>query len=92
MATKRKPAAGKHRFSEPKGKLHVLLARAFPEHRTATYDLFDIAWLAQKLKVTDEAVYVWLRNDKLPSLARARDILKIRGCRVDIDDLLPFVP
>jgi len=79
------------RCKKPMGKLHVLIANAFPEHRTASYDVLDIAWLAKKLKVTDEAIYKWLRDDQLPSLARARAIVAIRGCRIKLDELLPFV-
>ena len=81
----------KGRWKKPMGKLHVLLTKAFPEHRTASYDVLDIAWLASKLKVTDEGIYKWLRDDQLPSLARARAIVAIRGCRIELDDLLPFV-
>lgn len=83
--------ARRGRWKDPMGKLHVLLTKAFPEHQTKSYAVLDIAWLAAKLKVTDEAVYKWLRDDQLPSLARARAICAIRGCRLKLDDLLPFV-
>lgn len=88
MASAKNPR--KKALKEPMGKLHILLARAFPEHRTASYNVLDIPWLANKLKVTDEAVYTWLRNDELP-FGRAEQISKIRGCRITLADLLPYV-
>lgn len=87
--TAKKKAAPRGRF-EPMSKLHILLAKAFPEHRTAKYDVLDIDWLAGKLGVTDEGVYTWLRQGVLP-MKRARQIVKIKGCRVTLDDILPFV-
>lgn len=89
MAAKsKKLVAGK--WKEPMGKLHVLLAKAFPEHRTATYDVLDIEWLAGKMKVTEESIYNWLRNDAIP-FVRAEQLVKIRGCRIELEDLLPYI-
>lgn len=82
--------AAKNRWSKPKGKVHALLARAFPEHRTKDYDVFNVEWLATKLEMTEEGIYKWLREDRLP-LKRARQIVKIRGCRISLDDLMPYV-
>lgn len=84
----KKLIAGK--WKEPMGKLHVLLAKAFPEHRTATYDVLDIEWLSKKLKITEESIYNWLRNDSIP-FVRAEQIVAIRGCRVKLDAFLPYI-
>lgn len=92
MATSKKPAPKKQQRGryEPMSKLHLLLAKAFPEHRTAKYDVLDIEWLAAKMAVTDEGVYTWLRAGVLP-MKRARQMVKIKGCRIQLEDLLPFV-
>lgn len=79
----------KGRF-RPMSDLHVLLARAFPEHRTADYDVFDVAWLAKKLKITEQGVYRWLRDNELPA-SRAKQIVKIKGCRKKLSDFLPYM-
>lgn len=85
----KKPPAKRDRH-EPLSKLHILIAKAFPEHRTAKYDVLDIEWLASKMGVSDEGVYTWLRANSLP-MKRARQIVKIKGCRIDLEALLPFV-
>jgi len=92
MATPKRPPPKKKpkdRYT-PMSKLHVLLAKAFPERRTSRYDVFDIEWLAIKLKVTDEGVYTWLRANAL-TMKRARQIVALRECRIELEDLLPFV-
>lgn len=80
----------KGRWSAPMGELHILLARAFPKRRTQSYAVLDVAWLAKKLKVTDEGVYTWLRENKLP-YKRAQAICEIEECTIDIKKLMPFV-
>lgn len=72
------------------GDLHVLLTKAFPKRRTQSYAVLDVAWLARKLKVTDEGVYTWLRENKLP-YKRALAITEIDECNIDIKKLMPFV-
>lgn len=83
-------AKAKNRWSEPKGDLHKLLTQAFPERRTASYDVLDIGWLAAKLEMSEEGIYKWLREDTLPT-KRARQIVKIKGCRKTFDDFLPHI-
>lgn len=72
------------------GELHDLLERAFPDHRRPTFDILDIAWLSKQLRVTDEAIYTWCRNNTL-QMKRARQIVEIEGCRISLKALLPFV-
>lgn len=83
-------ASAARRWSKPMGKLHILFAKAFPEHRTKDYDVFNVEWLATKLEMTEEGIYKWLRDDRIP-LKRARQIVKIRGCRIELEDLMPYV-
>lgn len=85
----KKKAAPKRSY-EPMSPLHILLTKAFPEHRTASYDVLDIKWLAGKMECTDEGVYTWLRDNCLP-MKRARALVAIRGCRIKLDEILPFV-
>jgi len=85
-----KKSVSKGRWTKPMGELHILLANAFPEARTAKYDVLDVEWLAKKLKVTDEGVYTWLRNNALP-FKRAEQIVGIDGCRKKLKDFLPYI-
>lgn len=97
MATpkKKKPATRKgivnpKRVYKPMGGLHVLLARSFPDQRTADYDVFDVKWLARQLEMTEEGVYSYLRQNTLP-FKRAEQIVELPGCKKRLQDFLPFV-
>jgi predicted DNA-binding transcriptional regulator AlpA len=78
------------RVVEPRSELRMLLFGALPEHRTATHGILDVVRLAEQLDVTDEAIYRWLRAGELP-FKRAAQIVKIKGCRITLEDILPFV-
>lgn len=78
------------KWSQKGLELQALLAKAFPEHRTSDYDVFDVTWLAKKLKCSDEGIYKWFREGHLP-YRRAVQIAELRGCRKKLKDILPFV-
>ncbi len=72
------------------GGLHTLLTEAFPTRKRKPYNVFDVQWLATRLGVTNKAIYYWFRVDSLP-MKRAREIAAIRGCMIDLEQMLPFV-
>lgn len=72
------------------GKLHALLKTAFPNRRSGAYDVFDVLWLANQIGVTDEAIYYWFREESMP-MKRARAIVAVKGCKISLGKLLPFV-
>jgi len=72
------------------GGLYKVLFKAFPGRRTLQEEVFDVKWLAEKLSISTESIYKWIRADKLP-LRRAREILKLKGCRVTLEDFFPHV-
>lgn len=79
------------KWSKKGRELQGLFAKAFPEHRTADYDVFDITWLAKKLKMkSTEGIYKWFREGHMP-YKRAAQIADIPGCRIKLADLLPYV-
>lgn len=80
----------KGRWKKPMGKLHVLLANSFPTKRTAAYSVLNIEWLAEKLGMSEEGVYKWLREDRIP-FKRAKQIAKMRECTAEFEDFLPFI-
>lgn len=92
MPAKKSTASYRSRskWSKTGVELQGLFARAFPEHRTADYDVFDISWFAKKLKMTEEGIYKWFREGRLP-YKRAVQITDIPGCRIELKDLLPYV-
>lgn len=96
MATpkKKKPTPRKllnpNRVYKPMGGLHVLLAKAFPDKRTAGYDVFDVKWLARQLDITEEGIYSYLRQNTLP-FKRAEQIAELPECKKRLQDFLPFV-
>lgn len=86
-----KPEPNRNRDYGVLSELHVVLAKAFPSWRTADYSVFDVAKLAKNLKMTEEGVRKWLRANELPTMERARQIVKIKDCRCQLKTLLPFV-
>lgn len=75
---------------KPLGTLHVLLGDAFPDRRTDDHEVLDVAWLAKKLKMSEEGIYKWLRQNRL-TIARARQIVALKECDRELDDFLPFI-
>lgn len=74
------------RFDRYLGKLHQVLSEAFPTRLTAQHRVLDVVWLAQKLGMTKQGVYRWLKEDSIPYLQAMR-ILSIKGCQITIEDL-----
>lgn len=83
------------------GDLHKLLKKTFPEYRTERDNVFDVKRFAADLGLTSEAVYKWLRNDRLPG-RRAKQIVALADARpvkkgnpphpkVTLEDFLPFL-
>lgn len=75
--------------------LHEVLTDAFPRHRTVN-GILDVRELASDLDLSHEAVYKWIRADRVPA-KRVNDLIalsrpnKKADPRLTLDDLLPFV-
>ena len=70
------------------GALYKLLERIFPTYRSPRDGVLDVAKLADDLELTTEAVYKWLRADRIPP-KRARQVEalanKDKSARAQID-------
>jgi hypothetical protein len=71
------------------GPLNDLLWEIFPDHRTPQ-GVFDVQRLAADIERTNEAVYKWLRDNKITPDGVKR-LCKAAGRRAKQADFLPFL-
>lgn len=69
------------------GPLHSLLLLACPPDEKGKR---SIPVLARALGISNEGIYKWIRQERMPS-KRARQIVEMSGGRASIDDFFPFI-
>ncbi len=85
MATPRKD-----KRSVKMGKLHLLLTEAFPDRMNESGNFVSVSWLSERLGMSNEGFYKYLREDELPA-KRVRQIIKIKGCTKQFEDFIDFI-